>query len=260
MWSPKDSALGPLRKITSASAVVDRLDELFAWDEEGGILIMSYDIFRTWIHNRETKARGEPLRDSEHDRVKRCLLEGPNIVVADEAHKMKNRASGIAMAASEFRSKSRIALTGSPLANNLVDYYSMVDWISPGYLGNSVEFKANYVEPIEEGLYADSSYNERRRSLMKLQVLKEILSPKVNRADISVLAGSLPPKIEFVITVSLTDLQKKAYNSYVESVLQGEETLEMRSCGRGWQSFHCAAIIQPVFGTSFSVEQTMRLS
>lgn len=221
MWTPKKNGLGPIRKITSSSALSDRLQELFAWDEEGGILIMSYDIFRTWILNKETKARGKPLGGDEHARIKQCLLDGPNIIVADEAHKMKNRASGIATAASEFRSKSRIALTGSPLANNLSDYYSMVDWISPGYLGNSVEFKANYVEPIEEGLYADSSYRERRRSLVKLQVLKEILNPKVNRADISVLAGSLPPKVEFVITVSLTDLQKKAYNSYVESIFQG---------------------------------------
>ncbi|TQB68873.1 hypothetical protein MPDQ_002646 [Monascus purpureus] len=213
MWSPKENHLGPLRKITSSSAVADRLQELFSWDEEGGILIMSYDIFRIWILNKETKSRGKPLQDACHERVRQCLLVGPNIIVADEAHKMKNRASGIATATSEFRSKSRIALTGSPLANNLGDYYSMVDWISPGYLGNSVEFRANYIEPIEEGLYADSSHRERRKSLVKLQVLKEILSPKVNRADISVLAGSLPPKVEFVITVSLTDLQNKAYNS-----------------------------------------------
>jgi hypothetical protein len=52
-------------------------------------------------------------------------------------------------------------------------------------------------------------------SLKKLQVLKGILNPKVNRADISVLEGSLPPKVEFVITVPLTDLQENAHNTYV---------------------------------------------
>jgi hypothetical protein len=52
-------------------------------------------------------------------------------------------------------------------------------------------------------------------SLKKLQVLKEILNPKVNRADISVLEESLPPKVEFVITVPLTNLQENAYNTYV---------------------------------------------
>ncbi|OXV10881.1 hypothetical protein Egran_01358, partial [Elaphomyces granulatus] len=223
MWTPRKNYLGPLRKITASNTTQERLRELSAWDAEGGILIMSYDIFRTWVSNKEHKKRGKPLEEKTHVLVKKQLLEGPNIIVADEAHKMKNRNAGIAAATSGFLSKSRIALTGSPLANNLVDYFSMVDWIAPGYLGKFVEFKANYVEPIEEGLYVDSTYTERRKSLKKLQVLKEILNPKVNRADISVLEGSLPPKVEFVITVPLTDLQENAYNTYVTSLLEGDQ-------------------------------------
>ncbi|OGM50258.1 SNF2 family helicase/ATPase [Aspergillus bombycis] len=222
MWAPVQSGIGPLRKITTSSTMPERLQEMCDWDEEGGVLIMSYDLFRTWILNKETNKRGKPLNDSEYEKVRECLLEGPNIIVADEAHKMKNPATGISQAAMQFRSKSRIALTGSPLANNLIDYYAMINWIAEGYLGEFVEFKAKFVEPITEGLYVDSTYTERRKSLVKLQVLKEILAPKINRADISVLAGSLPTKVEFVITVPLTNLQRQAYNSYVETILQGK--------------------------------------
>lgn len=223
MWTPEESYIGPLRKITaSMTSISERLREVSDWDEEGGILIMSYDIFRQWIHNKGTQKRGKPLRDNEHANVRKWLLDGPNIIVADEAHKMKNPSSGISRAAVQFRSKSRIALTGSPLANNLTDYFTMVDWIAKGYLGEFPEFKANYVEPIEEGLYVDSTHYERRRSLKKLQVLKEILEPKVNRADITALQGDLPPKVEFVITVPLTELQRAAYDSYVDSVVQGK--------------------------------------
>lgn len=241
MWMPRPNRLGPLRKITATINLDKRLQKVENWGKEGGILIMSYDIFRTWILNKETKARGRPYPDQEsdqeavqdqtkgrrclsnqdHGQVKHWLLEGPNIIVADEAHKMKNSSTGVYQAAAQFRSKSRIALTGSPLANNLVDYYTMVNWIAEGYLGDYKEFMANYVEPIEEGLYADSTHGERRRSLVRLQVLKEILEPKVNRADISALAGSLPPKVEFVITVPLTKLQADAYNLYVNSVFSG---------------------------------------
>jgi superfamily II DNA or RNA helicase len=231
-WTPRNNYLGPLRKITTSATLRERLAEVAAWDEDGGILILSYDIFRNWIHNRETKNRGKPLDDQAHTQIREQLLKGPSIIVADEAHKMKNRESAIATAASEFQSKRRIALTGSPLANNLVDYFAMVDWIAPGYLGKFLEFKANYVEPIEEGLYIDSSYSDRRRSLKKLQVLKEILDPKINRADISVLKGSLPPKVEFVITVSLTDLQKRAYNMYVTSLL--EDKLKSAGTAKIW--------------------------
>lgn len=239
MWMPmKPNLLGPLRKITATLKLEKRLEKLEDWNKEGGILIMSYDIFRTWILNKETKPRGRPfldqesdqdavqgqakgwkcLSDEQHERVKKWLLDGPNIIVADEAHKMKNANTGIAQAAVQFHSKSRIALTGSPLANNLTDYYTMVSWIAEGYLGEYKEFNADYLEPIEEGLYADSTHSERRKSLVKLQVLKEILEPKVNRADISALAGDLPPKVEFVITIPLTKLQKDAYNLYVNAV------------------------------------------
>ncbi|KAF5864364.1 hypothetical protein ETB97_007926 [Aspergillus alliaceus] len=220
MWAPERSGIGTLRKITSSATMLERLREVSEWDDEGGVLIMSYDLFRTWILNKETKQRGKPLNDTDYQNIRQSLLEGPNIIIADEAHKMKNPSTGISQAAMQFRSKSRIALTGSPLANNLVDYYAMVNWIAEGYLGDFVEFKAKFVEPITEGLYVDSTYTERRRSLVKLQVLKEILAPKINRADISVLAGSLPTKVEFVITIPLTNLQKQAYDSYVGTILK----------------------------------------
>ncbi|PYH98962.1 SNF2 family helicase/ATPase [Aspergillus ellipticus CBS 707.79] len=221
MWTPKDSAIGPVNKVTSSDIVPERLDTVSRWNDEGGVLLVSYDMFRTWIFNKATNKRPKPLTDIEHENMKKWLLEGANIVIADEAHKMKNPTSAITAAAMQFRSQSRIALTGSPLANNLIDYFTMVNWIAGGYMGGFVEFKANFVEPIEEGLYLDSTYSERRRSLVKLQVLKTILDPKINRADISVLAGSLPPKVEFVITVPLTGVQKQAYDLYVQSVLQG---------------------------------------
>ncbi|PLB43170.1 hypothetical protein P170DRAFT_418954 [Aspergillus steynii IBT 23096] len=223
MWSPPNSSIGPLRKITSSSPPHERLQTLAEWDAEGGVLILSYHIFRAWIVNKKT-GRGDkpPLSDEHHQRVQTMLLEGPDIVVADEAHMMKNRTSAVSQATMQFRTKRRIALTGSPLANNLVDYYNMVNWIAEGYLGGFLEFKANFVEPIEEGLYADSTRSERRKSLVKLKALNNNLEPKLNRADITVLEGSLPPKTEFVLTIPLTPLQKAAYDLYVENAVQGK--------------------------------------
>ncbi|PLN82069.1 P-loop containing nucleoside triphosphate hydrolase protein [Aspergillus taichungensis] len=221
LWAPQDSGIGLPRKVTSASPPRERLQLMSEWDQEGGILIISYNMFHAWIFNKETPKRPAPLLEEDHEKVKKWLLEGPSIIIADEAHMMKNPATAASRAAMQFRSKSRIALTGSPLANNLVDYFTMVDWIAKGYLGEFVEFKANFVEPIEQGLYLDSSRHERRRSLVKLKVLQGILNPKINRADISVLAGSLPPKVEFVLTVPLTKVQTDAYNLYVNTILQG---------------------------------------
>ncbi|KAH8430453.1 putative SNF2 family helicase/ATPase [Aspergillus melleus] len=222
MWCPPNSPIGPVRKVTSSSASQERLQTLVDWDAEGGVLIMGYELFRSWVMNKKSAKRDKPaIPDELHHKVRTMLLEGPNIVVADEAHKMKNANTGIAQATTQFRTKRRIALTGSPLANNLVDYYTMVNWIAEGYLGEFLEFKANFVEPIEEGLYADSTRWERRKSLIKLKALNNNLEPKLNRADITVLEGSLPPKTEFVLTIPLTPLQKAAYDLYVVSTLAG---------------------------------------
>ncbi|KAI1928279.1 hypothetical protein LOZ65_002055 [Ophidiomyces ophidiicola] len=227
MWTPQDPVtlknLGFVRKLPTGLSLWERLREIAAWYSEGGVLLISYDIFRAMILNRATKVRGSQFEPEQHNRIKKQLLEGPNIVIADEAHKMKNKNTGISEASSYFRTKSRIALTGSPLANHLEEYYSMINWIAPGYLGDFVQFKAKYVEPIEDGLYIDSTPYERRQSLKKLQVLKNDLDPKVNRADISVLEGDLPPKVEFVITLPLTSLQEQAYKLYVDYLMSDRD-------------------------------------
>ncbi|KAG2412761.1 hypothetical protein HFD88_010318 [Aspergillus terreus] len=221
MWTPESASIGTIRRITTALSVAERIQEVSDWNTKGGVLILSYNIFRSWVLNNETAKGRKPLDDARHKQVTEWLLQGPNIIVADEAHKLKNPKSNVAIAAMKFRSRSRIALTGSPLTNNLTDYYTMVDWISEGYLPPFTEFNANYIEPIQEGLYLESTYREKRTSLVKLQVLNKLLSPKINRADITVLAGELPPKVEFVLTVPLTSLQQSAYDSYAEATLRG---------------------------------------
>ncbi|KAI9779134.1 MAG: hypothetical protein M1839_007669 [Geoglossum umbratile] len=220
MWAPQplENNIGQVRKVdSSVPSLARRRSEISAWYKDGGVLIMSYDIFRNFVLNKSTRALA--FNPEQHEALKKELLNGPNIIIADEAHKLRNTTTGTAIAAAQFKSKSRIALTGSPLANSLEEYHSMIDWVAPGYLGPLIEFRAKYVEPIQEGLYFDSLELERRRCLKMLRVLKNDLDPKVHRADISVLKGSLPPKIEFVIKVPLTAVQKGAYGRYVQSML-----------------------------------------
>lgn len=172
---------------------------------------MSYEMLRLLIMNNRAN-----LDEQQHEFVKDCLLEGPNIIVADEAHKLRSEKSAISQVASRFKSTSRIALTGSPLSNQLFEYYQMVEWVAPGYLEDPVTFKKKFMDPIQAGSYIDSSKSEQRESLRALQLLNGILAPKVLRADTSVLAADLPPKTEFVLTVPLTELQRNAYDAFVD--------------------------------------------
>ena len=241
MWTPDPMKenIGELRKVTSSLKLAERVWELFEWAKEGGVLLIGYSTFRDLIVNKPRAGRKDktiltiddddddddehqkatPLNEDEHRMVLEALLQFPNIIVADEAHAIKNHASILTTTMNQFRSKSRIALTGSPLANKLEEYYSIIEWIAPGYLGDRIEFRAKYIEPIEEGLWADSRAYEKRKSLKMLHALKRDLEPKIHRADASILKERLEGKTEFVITVPLTKLQEDAYKFYVDFML-----------------------------------------
>ncbi|KFA68766.1 hypothetical protein S40285_01191 [Stachybotrys chlorohalonatus IBT 40285] len=200
-----DRLLGPFRKVESTMGTQVREDAVMLWAKDGGILVVGYNMFQNVI--------------GISDEVMKTLTESPNIVIADEAHKLKNPAANISKACSLFRTRSRIALTGSPLANNVEEYHAMIDWVAPNYLGPHDEFRDRYARPIHQGLWGDSTGVDKRRALKVLQALKETVAPKVHRATTkSCLKDDLPPKQEYVIIVAPTPMQRRLYKSYVEAV------------------------------------------
>ncbi|KAI4737902.1 hypothetical protein E4T50_11632 [Aureobasidium sp. EXF-12298] len=197
-----------------------RLDELYSWRKRGGIMLCGYTMFTRLINGQGSKK--DAFSDAEQKTVLNILLEKPHIVVADEVHSIKSDTSKVSLAAHKFKTERRIGLTGSPMSNNTAEIFALIDWVAPKFLGNRVEFKAHYQEPIEAGTYFDSSRYEVRRSMTKLAALKQIIAPKLNRADITVLKGSLKSKVEFVLTIALTEQQKAGYKAYVKEILRGK--------------------------------------
>ena len=237
MWTPgkfengefKEN-IGSLRKVNSTMSIEGRLSEIEGWVDGGGVLLIGFHTFRDLIANKPNSKHGNrPLDAEQHQMVQDALLERPNIVVADEAHHFKSTSAEINQIINRLKSKSRIALTGSPLSNNLMEYHSLVDWVAPNFMGTRVEFQANYVERIQDGLYQDSTIAEYRASLKWLEVLKNELRPKVHRADITALRERLKGKQEFVIRVNLTPLQEKIYSVYVEARLAATASDEVNN-------------------------------
>ena len=217
MWAPEpmEDNIGDVRKITTALSPSRRVAEISDWRDKGGVLLIGFDIFKALISNPR-----ERLTKAQHENILDALLERTNLIVADEDHTAKNLKSNLNMAMNRVKSTSRIGLTGSPLANNLDEYYALIDWVAPNYLGDHVQFKAHYAEPIQQGFYKDSTTADYVESRKRLKALITDLEPKVNRADISVLKGKLEPKIEFLIRVPLTKLQMELYQEYVDWMLR----------------------------------------
>lgn len=207
LWTP-GGLLGALRKIESQMSRDERRLAVQSWAEEGGILVIGYNMLQKVIQDDEE--------------VEETLIGGPNIVIADEAHVLKSPLTKVHQVCSRFKANCRIALTGSPLANNVEEYYFMINWVAPNYLGPLGEFRDIYATPIQQGLWGDSMGWEKRKALKMLQVLKDTVAPKVHRATIkSCLKDDLPPKHEFVLCVPPTKMQRKLYEVYVSGI-QGE--------------------------------------
>jgi len=173
MWTPNNELLGPVYKIFGSRT--SKMAMIREWDAKPGVLLTSYESIRSLIKNK----RNVDPEDLAY--LDQTLLKKPCIVVGDEAHKMKNAKSSINQLAKEFKTTSRIALTGSPLNNHLEEYHTMIDWIAPGYLGNLTQFRAKYSDYIERGIEEGATRYEKRKSLEKLYVLKRDLAPKIDR-------------------------------------------------------------------------------
>ncbi|KAK0646041.1 hypothetical protein B0T16DRAFT_428974 [Cercophora newfieldiana] len=196
-------ALVRVWKLGSQLKIPERIAMVKQWATEGGILLIGYELFTA-------------IKTDEDLGLSSTLEEAPNIVIADEAHKLKNSKSERHRASSSFKTMSRIALTGSPLTTNVMDYYAMINWVAPGYLAGIDEFRNRFEGPIKDGLYSDSDPTAKRKARKMLHILKETVAPKVNRKDVQVLLDTLPGKKEFIITVPLTEVQMKAYQAYLD--------------------------------------------
>jgi transcriptional regulator ATRX len=93
---------------------VDRANKLMEWHNDGGVMIMGYEMFRnlTGDTNKIRKKVRESLNCS--------LLEpGPDLVICDEGHLLKNEKTSLSKAMNKITTLRRIVLTGTPLQNNL---------------------------------------------------------------------------------------------------------------------------------------------
>ena len=219
-WAPR--MLGHIFSLDSGHQAT-RTNQLEEWMRLGGVVLLGYQKFRSMVLQKPIAKQKSVMSDEDQRRLKQMLLEGPEIVVADEAHNLKNTRSGIGKAVAEMKTHSRIGLTGTPMSNDVEEIYALISWVAPGYLGNPVEFRAHYTEPIKNGLYIDSTSSEKKKSTMRLRVLHSEIQPKVNRANIEVLRGSLKPKVEFVITLPLGEVQTELYRRYIKAIMSGGE-------------------------------------
>eukprot|EP01060_Flectonema_neradi_P006862 TRINITY_DN1471_c4_g1_i1.p1 TRINITY_DN1471_c4_g1~~TRINITY_DN1471_c4_g1_i1.p1 ORF type:complete len:1169 (+),score=191.64 TRINITY_DN1471_c4_g1_i1:177-3683(+) len=171
-------------------------------DPTNAIVVMGYGRYSSLIVRDEREFVRESLRDP-----------GPDLLILDEGHVLKSQVTNISQLLSEVKTQRRVIITGTPLQNSMQEYYSMINFIIPGYF-NRKGFVKFFQGPIVSGQRHDSTESEVATMKQRSYILSCELRHVVHRKDQTILLHDLPPKQEFVIMLPLSALQLLVYSSF----------------------------------------------
>lgn len=146
-----------------------------------------------------------------------------DLLICDEGHRLKNSNIKTTQMLNRINCMRRIILTGTPLQNDLQEFYTLVDFVNPNSLGTSAQFRCLYVEPILASRQPNANEDVVNKGKKCAQDLKNITSKFLLRRTRDILKDYLPPKHDIVVFCKITALQKTLYNSLIDSFLRAKE-------------------------------------
>ena len=200
-WLGKD-AITPLA-IDGKLSKEDLARDLASWTSASGrsvvrpVLIVSYESLRL-----NTSA---------------LLGHEIGLLLCDEGHRLKNAESRTFAALDSLQVQRRIILSGTPIQNDLSEYFALLNFTNPGLLGTKVEFRRNWELPILRGRDADSTEIERLQGDEKLAQLAALFNRFIIRRTNDILSKYLPIKYEHVVFCALSPLQTALYRYFLSS-------------------------------------------
>jgi SNF2 family DNA or RNA helicase len=124
------------------------------------------------------------------------------VIVLDEAQFIKNPTAQVTQSVKQLRADLRLALTGTPLENRLLDLWSIVDFVQPGYLGSQTRFTEVYEPKGEDSAWAQKVARRRLASKVRPLMLRRLKRQ---------VAQDLPDRIEIRRDCELDEVQRKLY-------------------------------------------------
>lgn len=161
------------------------------------ILITSFDTFRIY---------GIILSDIKWE-----------IVIVDEAHRLKNEKSKLYIACLDIKTRKRYGLTGTIVQNKIMELFNLFDWVAPGCLGTREHFREFYDEPLKHGQRATAPEkfvrvaDERKQHLVS--VLRKYL---LRRTKAETIGHLMRGKEDNIVFCAMSELQKRAYTRMLQ--------------------------------------------
>ncbi|XP_053395526.1 uncharacterized protein LOC123523704 isoform X2 [Mercenaria mercenaria] len=162
-------------------------------------------------------------------------------VIVDEVHKIKDMKARTTKALREINTSRRFGLTGTALQNNLLEFWSILDWAQPGCLGLQADFVHEFIRPIESGQRHDANKRELAMARKQKDKLAKIRKTMMIRRLKSLIADQLPKKDDSVVFCKLSQLQTSIYQTILDQpgidyVIHGDDPC---SCDSGEPQSRC---------------------
>ena len=188
--------LGSERLIPFAVSGDNRVNE-FLLQNKSPVMVISYEMFLRCI---------EDVRKAKF-----------HLVICDEAHRLKNAKIKTGTALGSLGISKIVLLTGTPIQNNLEEFYTLAEVANPGILGSLSVFKKVFVEPITRSQQPDCEADDKELGTTRAAELTRIMATFVLRRTAEINKRYLPPKVEHVVFIKMTDLQMNIYQELLKT-------------------------------------------
>ena len=147
---------------------------------------------------------------------------GIDIVIADEGHRLKTKENKAAQAIKNLNTPMRVVLSGTPMQNDLSEFFVMVDFVNPGLLGTYNTFKKEFEVPIMKSRQPGASAKDVEKGTARGEELSSLTKEFILRRPATILNDFLPPKTEYVLFCKPTQAQAEVYQHVLESPVFGK--------------------------------------
>ncbi|XP_077552416.1 TATA-binding protein-associated factor 172-like isoform X1 [Haemaphysalis longicornis] len=169
----------------------------------------------------QEKARKHNLVVASYDIVRNDIDFFGNIrwnyCILDEGHIIKNGRTKLARALKQLQANHRLILTGTPIQNQVLDLWSLFDFLMPGFLGTERQFAQRFSRPILQSRDAKSSSREQEAGVLAMESLHRQVLPFLLRRVKDDVLKDLPPKIIQDYYCELSPLQVQLYEDFAKS-------------------------------------------
>ncbi|PGH26600.1 hypothetical protein AJ80_01729 [Polytolypa hystricis UAMH7299] len=219
-WLGKDAII-PFA-IDGKASKTELISQLRQWAIASGravirpVIIVSYETLRLYA---------DELKDTHI-----------GLLLCDEGHRLKNGDSLTFTALNSLNVDRRVILSGTPIQNDLSEYFSLLSFANPNILGSRSEFHKKYEMPILRGRDADGTDEDRKRGDECVVELLKVVNRFIIRRTNDILSKYLPVKYEHVVFCNSAPFQMDLYKHFIQSpdiksLLRGKGSQPLKAIG-----------------------------